>query len=371
MALALTLSACAMAEPPAEGLTTETPATARSGADEAGAETPPSEAGEGTGSKEGDEGDAKGAGEAGALIPVRIGLPFQPDIQFAPIYVAESEGHFTSAGLDPTFEYGDESTFLRLLAAGKMDAVVASGEQVILAQNGKIPVVYVATWYQRFPVVVFSLDAGMDDPSLLAGKRVGLPMAAGASYIGWKALLAASGIPDEAIDIEIVGFNQLGAVRSGAVDAAVGYAANEPVQLAADGESAGVIEIADKFNLVSNGIIVAQDLIDTDPERVQAIVDAFLAGLRSTLQDPDAAYAAASQVAPPAEGEGAAAIQRAVLEASLRFWEVGPGELLGHIDRRDWEASNGFLTTIGLVDAGLDPDKLFDARFVERAGMLR
>ena len=304
-------------------------------------------------------------------IPVTIGLPFQPDVQFAPIYTALANGAFLSAEgvpLDPTIEYGDENDFLRLLAAGKMDAVVASGEQVILARAGGIPVTYVATWYQRFPVVVFGLDPAITRAEDLAGLKVGLPMQAGASWIGWQALLAKSGIPLEAIDTEVVGFEQLTSVRAGRVDAAVGYAANEPVRLLADGREPWVIEIADSFNLVSNGLVVAESAIVERPEVVQALVDAFLAGLADTLADPDRAFEVALESVPAADDDAVRPIQRRVLEASLPYWAPPEGSPLGSIDKARWTDSLAFLRQIGLIDQSVAAADLYDDRFVRRSG---
>ncbi|MCB0216332.1 MAG: ABC transporter substrate-binding protein [Caldilineae bacterium] len=314
---------------------------------------------------------AQAPADGGAPIAVRIGLPFQPDVQFAPIYAAQASGAFAPAEgiqLEPSFEYGDENDFLRLLAAGKMDAVVASGEQVILARAGGIPVTYVATWYQRFPVVVFGLGPAVTRVEDLVGSTVGVPMQAGASWIGWQALLARNGIPLVAIDTEVVGFDQLSAVRSGRVGAAVGYAANEPVQLRAEGREPWVIEIADRFNLVSNGLVVAESALTERPEVVQALVDGVLAGLADTLDDPDRAFEIALQSVPAADDDAVRPIQRQVLEASLPFWTPAAGKPLGGIDEAAWTDSVAFLRQIGLIDRSLAAEDLYDDRFIPRSG---
>ena len=46
---------------------------------------------------------------AGAMLrPVVIGLPFQPNVQFAPLYLAQSGGHFRDqGGVLPSVEHGD------------------------------------------------------------------------------------------------------------------------------------------------------------------------------------------------------------------------------------------------------------------------
>jgi NitT/TauT family transport system substrate-binding protein len=297
-------------------------------------------------------------------IPLTIGLPYVPNVQFAPIYVAQDRGYFARQGLEPTLEYGDEANLLRLAATRKIAATVASGEQVILARAQQIPVTYVMTWYQRFPGAVFSLDPAIRAPSDLVGRKVGLPAVQGASYTGWQALLAANDIDPKSIRTETIGYRQLDAVLQGQVEAAVGYATNEPVQLRQMGKAPTVIEIADSMNLASNGLVVAQSLIDESPEIVQALVTAMLAGLGDTLADPDRAFDVAVAAVPEAGAAEARATQRQVLEESLRFWTAPK---LGAIDPALWSASQDFLVQIGLVDDPTPVDKMLDARFVDAA----
>lgn len=295
-------------------------------------------------------------------VPIAIGLPYKPDVQFAPLYVAEKRGFFAAQHLAPTFEYGDESNFLRLVASRKLVASIASGEQVMLARAEGIPVTYVATWYARYPGAVFSLDPEIREPEDLVGRKVGLPALQGTSYSGWQALLAQRGIDARTIPTEIIGYRQLDAVLQGQVDAAVGYATNEPVQLRVMGHEPTVIEIANTMNLVSNGLVVAQSLIDESPDVVQALVNSFLDGLRATIADPEAAFAIVGQVVPEVNDPAAQEAQRQVLAESLRFWQA---ERLGAIDEAQWRESLAFLQSLGVIRQAVPVAEMIDQRFVD------
>jgi NitT/TauT family transport system substrate-binding protein len=174
-------------------------------------------------------------------VPITIGLPFRPDVQFAPIYVAQALGEFASRGLDVSLEYGSETDFLQRVARGDLPAAIVGGDQVLLARAQDIPVVYVATWYHRFPVAVFSLDPTLDTAAGLAGRSVGEPMPGGVTSMGLRALLAAAGVAETDVSMEVIGFNQVEAIRGGRVDAAVGYAVNEPLRLRSEGLDVTVI----------------------------------------------------------------------------------------------------------------------------------
>ena len=61
-----------------------------------------------------------------------------------------------------------------------------------------------------------------------------------------QALLESAGLtPDDVTIVEYPDFGQGAAVEQGAVDAATGFANNEPVQLELDGETAVVLQIDD------------------------------------------------------------------------------------------------------------------------------
>src|SRR5690242_15827312 len=67
------------------------------------------------------------------LIPVHLYLSYQPDIQFAPFYVAIDEGFFREHGLDVTISHEAESEAVRLVGTERpaegISAAVVGGEQ--------------------------------------------------------------------------------------------------------------------------------------------------------------------------------------------------------------------------------------------------
>lgn len=299
--------------------------------------------------------------EAGSLTPVTLSMGFIPNVQFAPFYVAVDRGHFANNGLEVEFDYGMENDLLQLAGTGKRKFVVGSGDQVILARSQGLPVVYVMNWYRRFPVVVFSLQ-DLSGPQNLTGKTVGIPGLFGASYIGWQALVNASDIDAGQVELETIGFTQAEAVAAGKVDAAIGYAMNEPIRLRREGYDPTVIEVADHIDLVANGIITNEQTIENEPELVQRVVNAALMGLQDTIADPEAAFEITLKYVPEA-GEQRES-QLAVLEKSIEYWE---SEQLGYSDPAAWEASQQFLKEAGLIEETTDINQMFTNRFVEAA----
>jgi NitT/TauT family transport system substrate-binding protein len=285
-------------------------------------------------------------------------------VQFAPLYLAQQRGYFADEGLEVTFEYGDEAEQVRTVARGAVPAMIAGGDQVILARAAGLPVSYVMTWFQRFPVAVFALGEALKSPQDLVGKEVGLPANSGTSFLGWQALLLAAGIKPEDVRTEVVGFTQASAVAEGTVDSAVGYVNNEPLQLRKQGHEVSVLEIADTVNLVSNGLVVGESTINQEPQLVQGLVNGMLRGIAATLEDPDAAFDAVLERVPETADPAVRDTQREVLDASLPLWRA---EKLGAIDGASWEASQATMQQLGLIESPSPLADLVDDRFVAAA----
>jgi NitT/TauT family transport system substrate-binding protein len=302
------------------------------------------------------------AAETGKLQKVRLGIGYVPDVQFAPLYVAQNKGFYADEGLEVDIEYGFENDFVALAARGEREFAIASGDQVILARSQGLPIVYVMKWYQRYPVaLVMPASAGINQPSDLIGKTVGLPGYYGASFIGWKALVYATDIEEGKIDLQEIGFTQTAAIQQGLVDAAMVYIANEPNQLRNQGMEVDVIEVSDYINLVSNGLVTGETLIAENPDLVRRMVRATLRGLADTIANPDEAFAIVRQVIPEITDE-TAPTQRKVLADSIELWR---SEQLGVSDPQAWQESVDFMTESGLLEEPVDVDQLYTNEFID------
>jgi NitT/TauT family transport system substrate-binding protein len=292
---------------------------------------------------------------------VTLAMGFIPNVQFAPFYVAVNQGYFANENLEIEFDYGMETDLLNLVGTDALHFAVASGDQVILARGQGLPVVYVMTYFQRFPVAVVSLeDVPLENPEDLIGRSVGIPGLWGASYIGWLALLDAAGIDEGDIKLESIGYTQVASLTENQVDAAVVYAANEPVQLRQAGYEPHIIYVADYMNLVSNGIITNEKTIAEQPQLVAGLVRAVLRGLRYTIEHPEEAFEICLEYVPEAGGENRDT-QLAVLQESIKFWQ---SDSLGYSDPAVWEMSQEFMLKAGLAETQTDPDKMFTNDFI-------
>lgn len=293
---------------------------------------------------------------------VRLPMGFVANVQFAPWYVAMERGYFTDEGIELEFDYGDYDTKgVQLVAAGWTPFAIASGDQVLKARAQGMPVVSFINWWHRFPVAVVALEeSGIQKPTDLEGRKVGIPETFGAaSYIGWKALASSTELDEEAVQLEVIGYAALENLTVGRVEAAVVYANNEPVQLEERGYDTVLIPVADYAPLVSNGVIASEKALRENPMLARAFARAFLRGLQDTLDDPDAAFEICRKYV---EGlDENKAVQRAVLDATVDYWRSEP---LGAFDPDAWQNTVDVMLNADLLEKEVDPELAFTNDFL-------
>jgi NitT/TauT family transport system substrate-binding protein len=296
-----------------------------------------------------------------ALTKIKLPLGYIPNIQFAPLYVAVEKGYFREMGIEIEFDYSYETDAMALVGANELQFAVVSGEQVLLARSQGLPVVYVAAWYQQYPVAVVSkVEQGITSPTDLRGKRIGLPGLFGANYIGLDALLFAAGLDDADVTLDSIGFNQVEALATDQVEVVSVYAANEPVQLRAQGYELNEIRVADYVQLASNGLITNEVTLAENPDLVHRIVTAFLNGLADVITDPNEAYELSKAYVENLD-ESDEAVKKQVLAHTIELWK---GEHLGYSDPQAWANMQAVLIQMGQMTEPVDLEKAFTNEFV-------
>jgi NitT/TauT family transport system substrate-binding protein len=301
------------------------------------------------------------ANGTGALTKIRLPMGYIPNIQFAPFYVAIQKGYFKNVGIDLEFDYKFETDGVALVGAGELPFAIVSGEQVLLARAQGLPVVYIAAWYQQYPVsVVAKSELGILIPQDLKGKKIGLPGLFGANYVGLRALLHEAKMSEGDVTLDSIGFNQVDLLAAGKQDIVVGYTANEPIQLRARGIPVTEIRVADYVQLASNGLLASEKVIAENPDLVRAFVIAFLKGLADTIANPEAAFQTSESYIPNF-ADLDADVQKQVLETSIEQWKT---QRLGYSDPQAWQNMQEILLEADLIPEKMDLSKAFTNEFI-------
>ena len=299
--------------------------------------------------------------------PDQVTLPcgYVPNVQFAPLYVGLEKGFFAEENIDLALDHSMETDVVALVGAGRVPFGICSGEQVLLGREQGLPLVYITNWYQNYPVGIVALkESGIESMEDLKGKRVGIPMLSGASYIGLEAMLGLSGMKDSDLKLESVGYAQSELLVTGRIDAAVVYTINEPVQLKHLGYETVLFSAADMTKMVGNGMITNEAMIAENPDLVGRMVRAFVKSIRWTSENPEEAYEICKLYVDGLADAEDPELQMKVLLATVDYFDDGPLGF-GFSDPEAWENMVAVLKNMGMISGSTDVSKVYTNDFVQ------
>ena len=263
-----------------------------------------------------------------------------------------------------TIEHKQAPDVQRLVADGQAEFGVADATDVMIARTSGIPVVYVSTLYERFPVAIIGRKGEVpSDPAGLAGKTIGTPGKFGSSWHALLALLSAGGLTQEDVTIrEYPQFNQADGLANGDVDLITGFRNNEPLRLEAQGIAVDTLTIDQIAPLPGPGTIVGQALLDSDADLVRRFAQATARAQQAVIEDPGVGLDAAKASVPTIADDLATA--RAVLNATTQLWAGEGGFAGGAIDVPRWQEAYGIMKRLGFIDGSVPVEQMIAPKVV-------
>jgi NitT/TauT family transport system substrate-binding protein len=303
---------------------------------------------------------------ASPLKPVSLTVDWLFQGPNAGFLVAHQQGFYRDAGLDVTISPGKGSGTTAQLVASKATQIGFSDGFVVGSSIAKgMAIKTVGSIYRRDPAAIMVLaDSAIKTPKDLEGKNLAMTAGSG-QFMQWPAFVKGAGIDGSKIQIVNVDPAGVGpALVSGKVPAIGGYVFSyaPSIEIRAKKELR-LFWFADYgVTVVSNGIIVHQDLLKSDPALIRAFVPAAIKGFLYGRQHPDEAYAAVKKFQPTADP----AITQLELELSWKTW-VTPntkGKPLGWGSESDWASTIEVLKQYGGVTAPLTTSQIYTNEFV-------
>lgn len=229
------------------------------------------------------------ADSAGDDSPVRFAVNWVPDVEWASLYVGESEGYFEDEGVSIEIVHGGPNTpaVAQVLAAGQADIGIASDElQLIKANEEGADYVVIGAMYQQSPSSYTWLSStDISSAEDLVGKRIG---GIQGDQIRIDALFKINDLP---VDYTFVPMSWDPApLVDGEVDVITSYATNQPIQL----RQAGT-DVTDKtfseFGLKAYGdvIFASRAYLEENKEKVIAALRALIKATEANMADPSIA----------------------------------------------------------------------------------
>jgi NitT/TauT family transport system substrate-binding protein len=303
---------------------------------------------------------------AAALKPVTFTLDWLYQGASVGFLLAHEKGFYRDAGLDVTILAGKGSGTTAQLVASKATPIgFADGFVVANSVAKGMAIKTVGTIYRRDPAAIMVLDESpIKSPKDLEGKSVAMT-AGSAQFQQWPAYVKGAGI--DPAKIKIVNIDPAGvgaALVNGRVDAIGGYVFSYAPSIEVRAKKKlRMFWFADSgVTIVSNGIIVHQDLLKNDPDLIRAFVAPSIKGFLYGRQHMDEAVAAVKKYQPTAND---AQTQREY-ELSWETWLTPntKGKPLGWGSEADWAGTIAVLKQFVGVSAPLTTSQLYTNEFV-------
>ena len=222
---------------------------------------------------------------------VSVQLNWTYTIDWSGFYVAEAKGDYTdqdltlkllSGGYDAQGNYVDP---VKTVLDGHADFGIMPGSDLLLARERNVPLVAVATNYQRHPLAFTSLaEKQITRPQDLIGKTVQVYPA---NSLLFNPLLAAQGInPTKVKVVERTDFTTA-PLTKGQADVIDAWITNEVPALKLEGRAINTLLPVDYgIEEYPNVIFTTEELIGEHPDLVERFLRATLRGMQSAIDDP-------------------------------------------------------------------------------------
>jgi putative hydroxymethylpyrimidine transport system substrate-binding protein len=280
----------------------------------------------------------------GKLEPFTLVLDYFPNADHAGIYAAQASGEYRKAGLDVQIKVPpDPAAPLKLLRAGRADAVISYEPELLLARDqGAKNLVSVGALVQAPLTSLMAIGSSkVRSPKDLAGKRVataGIPYQT--AYL--KTIAQHAGISPGSIKQVDVGFNLVPAMLSGKADATLGAYWNiEAVELARRGKHPSVIHMDQAGVPTFDELVVVarQSDLSSKANLIRRFLRALGQGYAYSRRNP----AGATKDLVAANPDLNEATSLAQVRASLPVFFPAHGKPFGYADPAAWQSYGSWM----------------------------
>jgi ABC-type nitrate/sulfonate/bicarbonate transport system substrate-binding protein len=231
---------------------------------------------------------SEAGGDGGAEFgDITLQLSWIKNAEFAGEFFADSAGFYTDAGFGTVTMDPGPGAIETLVATEDADfglSNAVSTAQVIAEEDA--PLKIVGTKFQKNPFTILSLADGGDiaTPQDLVGKRIGVQ--AGGNETLFDALLEVNGIDPAAVEKVPVEYDPAPLI-DGEVDGFLAYLTNESITVQSQGIEVTNLPFADNgLPFVAESVITTTRMIEEEPEKVKAFLQAEILGWKAALADP-------------------------------------------------------------------------------------
>lgn len=301
---------------------------------------------------------------------ITVGLTYTPDIQFAPVYIAQTLGYFKDAGIKVTLRHhGAQESLFGAIEQGKEDMVFAGADEMAVASSTGLKVRVFQTIYQHYPLsIIMYGKKKITKLEQLNNLKVGIPGEFGESYYAYKYLANTLKTHNISITKQDVGWTGQAALASKKVDAIIGFTNNDAVQLEKNNIPITVLTMKDITALTEKKqkanytfpIIGASFGVGKKYEYATEVQNKFAQAIKKSLEyiatHPSKTVKYCTNFVPQLASPQAAEKALVVLEKTIELYGT-PAER-GKLDLSKWPAMLAFLHEQGFIKNKLTVEQL-------------
>jgi len=295
---------------------------------------------------------------------VSLRLPWIMNAQFTGPLVAEHKGFYKELGIDVTIRPGGaDVNSITLVVAGQDTFGIHDTASLIFAREQQMPLVALATVFQKHPGGVFALKkSGIKEPKDFVGKTLGYNE--GGPWTLAKAMFKIEEVSLDSIKLIAVPWG-ISSLITDKVDGKTGYMTNEPVAAELEGFEVNVLLPYDYgIKTASEAIFTTEKLIKENPDLVRRFVEATLRGWAYAIDNEEESVDIVIKANPNLDREQ----QRMQFERQLsHIWT--PESIMygiGWMSRDAWVQTQEILLEFGGLSNPIDIDKVFTTDFLPR-----
>ena len=240
---------------------------------------------------------------------VTLLLDWFPNVDHAPLYVAQENKIFTKHGLAVELRWGgDADAPIKFVAAGQAPFAVSYQQSVTIARASEeeLPVKSIGLLVEHpLNTITFLKKSGIKTPSDFKGKKIGYTVAP-LDVLLFNAIAANAGLTENDYELISIGTNIIAPLLGGQIDAVIGPFRNYEINLLKlEGAEAGFFAlekhgIPDYYELV---IITNDTYLEKHPETAKKLMMAIQEAIQFTKKNPDKALQLFFQANPKASKE--------------------------------------------------------------------
>ncbi len=297
--------------------------------------------------------------KAESLDTVKIQLKWSHQFQFAGFYAAQELGYYKEVGLFPDFIEGKEKDdFISIVEEGKADFGVDS-PRLLVARNKGHKVVVLATVFQHSPETFITLPKyKINTIEDFKNRKVRI---SSGSLTSTKALLLKMNFENKVYKVAYG--DRLEGLINGKYEVIDGYVTDIPFILSQMGQLPVIINpYTYGVDFYGDCIYTSENLIEQDPEKVQAFVDATLKGWAYAMNHKDEIVRLIQNKYNPELSYDVLMYEAMKMEELIlpKFVEIG------HTNKERWKHIADSYVSLGMLDPNYSLDGFLFEDYKER-----